>query len=306
MNLKEVKYVYCISKTKSITKAAAELYISQPSLSKFLINLENQIGSKLFSRIGHELVPTYFGERYINYAKQIMVLCNEWETECSDIMKLQKGKLSIAFPLMRSLCIIPATLPLFYQIYPNIQVTLYEEAYSVEERIIQSDEIDIAIFNPITVPSSLDYQIIGTEELVIVLNKNHPLVEKGQNRDDCRYPWIDLKLFANETFILNFPEQNTGRLSLELFKASNINPPILLQTRNTELSLQLTAMGMGVSFVPESYYKKVHFSMPITCFSIGYPKTEITLIAAYKKGHYLPKYACEYIQLTKDYMMKQI
>ena len=69
MELKEARYILAIAREKNISKAAETLFISQPSLSKYLKNLEQQLGTRLFDRIGSSYHPTYLGERYIHYAE---------------------------------------------------------------------------------------------------------------------------------------------------------------------------------------------------------------------------------------------
>ena len=76
MELKEARYILAIARHQSIGKAAESLYISQPSLSKYLKNLEERLGAPLFSRHENRYYPTYMGERYLHYAEQI-VACGD-------------------------------------------------------------------------------------------------------------------------------------------------------------------------------------------------------------------------------------
>ena len=69
MELKEARYILAIARHQSIGKAAESLYISQPSLSKYLKNLEERLGAPLFSRHENRYYPTYMGERYLHYAE---------------------------------------------------------------------------------------------------------------------------------------------------------------------------------------------------------------------------------------------
>lgn len=61
MNYHELKYILCIAKYQNLTKAAQELYISQPTLTKHLQKLEREMGTKLFSRSGNSYTPTFAG-----------------------------------------------------------------------------------------------------------------------------------------------------------------------------------------------------------------------------------------------------
>lgn len=113
MDFKELSYILCIAKNQSITKAAKELYISQPALSKFLQKIESETGIKLFHHINNQFTPTYAGECYLEYANRIMTIKKNWDDELHKLLSLNNGQLTIAFPLFRSYCVIPDTLPVF-------------------------------------------------------------------------------------------------------------------------------------------------------------------------------------------------
>ncbi len=100
MELKEARYILAIARHQSIGKAAESLYISQPSLSKYLKNLEERLGAPLFSRHENRYYPTYMGERYLHYAEQIVACGDEWMQEYDDIAHRQRGRLNIAVPIM--------------------------------------------------------------------------------------------------------------------------------------------------------------------------------------------------------------
>ena len=85
MELKEARYILAIARQGSIGKAAESLFISQPSLSKYLKNLENQLGGPLFYRRDNCYTPTYMGERYLHYAEQIAAYGEQWDREYEDI-----------------------------------------------------------------------------------------------------------------------------------------------------------------------------------------------------------------------------
>ena len=77
MDFKDLSYVIAIAKTQNITKAADMLYVTQPTLTKFLQNLEREMGQKLFKKLGNRFVLTYAGERYVAKATEILNLKKE-------------------------------------------------------------------------------------------------------------------------------------------------------------------------------------------------------------------------------------
>ena len=145
MYIKEINYILKIQQYASISKAAEEIYISQPALSKFLKNLEQQIGAPLFSRIGNTLIPTHVGNRYLEYAREIADLQDNWNLECVDMLGEARGKFSVTLPPLRSSCIIPDILQKFYQRYPQVQVTIPEESSLVKKHWLSLKDIDLVI-----------------------------------------------------------------------------------------------------------------------------------------------------------------
>ena len=114
MNITELNYVLCIAKHQNLTKAAQELYISQPTLTKHLQKLEREMNGKLFSRSGNSYTPTYLGRRYMEYAKKILEVNQDWEKELQDLTSYKEGELNIAFPLMRSSSMVPQIMQAFH------------------------------------------------------------------------------------------------------------------------------------------------------------------------------------------------
>ena len=85
MNYHELQYILCIAKHQNLTKAAQELYISQPTLTKHLQKLEREMETKLFSRSGNSYTPTFAGRKYMEYARKILQIRQDWEKELKDL-----------------------------------------------------------------------------------------------------------------------------------------------------------------------------------------------------------------------------
>ncbi len=303
MELKEARYILAIARQKNISKAAESLFISQPSLSKYLKNLEHQLGVSLFDRVGNGYFPTYIGERYIHYAQKIVEYGMEWDMEFDDIMHQNHGRLNIAIPIMLGNSLIGPTLSDFHRLYPHVTVNMMEEVNFVAEHTLTDHTVDLTFYNVREFPTGLDFQVIGKEEMVLVLSAQNPLVKKAVKKEGFQYPWIDLSLLTDEPFILLYPDQNTGGIALKLFKDYGLKPNVLLHTRSSEMSIRLAMDGLGAAFAPESYYQflKDRESSSSVCLSIGKEKIQNTLIAAYQRNRYLPKYARAYLDILAQY-----
>lgn len=302
MNVQELNYILCIAKHQNLTKAAQELYISQPTLSKYLQKLERDLDGKLFSRSGNCYTPTYLGRRYMDYARKMLEVNQDWEKELMDLNSCREGELNIAFPLMRSSCMVPGILPVFHKKYPGVTVNFMEEAYAIQERLLLDDQLDFAVFNEAHPHPKLVYEVLLREEILLMLSPDHPLASKGEKREGCRYPWMDLRLLEKEPFILHFPEQTTGKIALELFEKYQIQPPVPFRTRNSQACAQLAWQGLGACLIPETYVKNMKFDRPPACFSVGGSGIFSTLTIAYRKGAYLPSYARDFIKIAQEYV----
>lgn len=301
MDFRDLTYVLAIAKHQNITKAADSLYLSQPTLTKFLQSLEKELGQKLFRKLGNKFLLTYAGERYIAKANEILLIKKELDSELNDIVKNNVGILKVAFPVMRGTYMLPCTLPIFHSLYPNVKLDIVEANSGQLESMILNGETDLAFFNLPIHSNILDYDIISHEEILLVLSHNHPLAEKGVLTGHSKYPWMDLKLLKEDKFILQVPEQRTRQIVDGLLKKEEITPNIILETRNIQASLLLAAKGYGACFICETHMKHIQTDLAPRYFSVGNPATTVDFVAAYRKNAYLPYHAKEYIKIVKDF-----
>lgn len=301
MDFRELSYVIAVAKHQNITKAAEALYITQPTLTKFLQNLEAEMGQKLFRKLGHRFVLTYAGERYVSRATEILNLKRELDQEMSDIVRNNHGSLKIAFPTMRGAYMLPCTLPVFNKHYPNVKLDVREEHSALLEGMILNGEVDLAFFNlPIKSPD-IDYEVIKHEELLVVMAADNPLVQKGVNRADCKYPWMDLQYLKDEPFIMQIPGQRTRQTADQLCREQDFAPIVKLETSNIPAAVELAGKGYGCFFVTETHLRHIIQTDPVCCFSVGNPTTTVDFVAAFRKGSYLPYHAREYITIVRNF-----
>lgn len=303
MNIHELNYVLCIARHQNITKAAQELYISQPTLSKHLQKLERDLGLKLFSRIDNCYIPTYAGRRYMEYAAQVLALTQDWEHERQDLLSCNDGELNIAIPLMRSSCMIPQILPPFQKQHPNIRVNFLEETHAIQERLLDDTKIDFAIFSESRLDPKLDSEILGREPILLAVSPSHPLASGQPDFSSAagNYPVLDWTRISDSKFILHFPEQNTGAITQRLLEKHHIRPEIPFYTRNTQAALLLASQNQGICFAPETYIRSMSFQKTPVCFSLDDDEAFTTTILAFRKGAYLTAYAQDFITIAKEY-----
>lgn len=309
MNIHELNYVLCIAKHQNLTKAARELFISQPTLSKHLKKLERELGMKLFARIDNCYIPTYAGSRYLEYASRMLALTQDWEKELLELSSLNDGELHVAIPLMRSSCMVPVILPAFHEMHPNIRVHILEETYAIQECLLKDTSIDFAIFNETRENPKLTYEYLGRESILLAVSPDHPLASAvfndtdtaGKEKKKYTYPSVNWEAIKDEKFILHFPEQNTGAITERLLNKHHITPKVPFYTRNTQAALLLVMKNQGICFAPETYIRNMAFEKPPVCFSLEDEDAFTSTVLAYRKGVYLTTYAEDFIELAKEF-----
>ena len=301
MDFRELKYVVSIAKHQNITRASEEVYVSQPTLSKFVQNLEYILGQPIFHRLGNKFLLTYAGERYVEKAIAMLDIKKSLDQELDDILKKDIGVIKIGFPIMRGTYMLPCTLPVFRKEYPQVKVTVTEANSDTLENMILNGEIDIAFFTLPVRHDDVTYDIIKEEEVLMIMGADHPLAGTGIPKEGCKYPWFDLTTLKDDIFIVQREDQRTRQITEQAIHDVNITPKNSLEIRNILASVELAASGYGITFVSESHLRHIVPKAKPAIFSIGNPKTITSFVAAYRVGIYLPHYAQRYIQIVKDF-----
>ena len=301
MDFRELSYVMAIAKYRNITKAAKSLYLTQPTLSKFLKTLEAEVGQPLFRRLGNKYIPTYAGERYIERAREILQLKKELDQEMGDIISKNEGILKVGFPAMRSTYMLSCTLPIFRSLYPGVRIKIREEMSDVLVRLIREGEIDLAFFNRFESDKDIDYTVMSHEELLLVTSKENKLCRMSVKMRGCKYPHIDLRLLSDQNVIMMLPGQRTRGITDQLFKSAGVEPNIILETGNIQAEAELAARDFGVCFITETHLKYIACREKLAFFSVGKPNTTVDFVAAYRMNSYIPYHAQEYMKIVKDF-----
>ena len=306
MDFRELNYVLAIAEHQNITRAAESLYVSQPTLSSFLINLERDLDLKLFRRLGHRYVLTYAGERYVERAREILRIKSDLDVELSDILKRDVGVLNVAFPPMRCAYMLPHTLPLFEKLYPNVKINIFEGHSTTNDRRLLDGQVDIAFYSkPNALNPQIEYETVAREEMLICTCKDHPLSQFARPNPHSSFPWLDTALLKDERLLQLMPEQRTRQITDDYFRDNNLKFDNIMYTSNMSAIMELVAVGYGVSFIFETHLRHRTVAKPIDCYSFGDPKTCSDFVAAYRKGSYLPAYAREFIEIARQLFKSQ-
>lgn len=255
---KEFLYITTIAHHLSISKAAQELYISQPSLSHYLSTVEERIGTQLFIRSTKGLTLTFTGEEYCKMANEVLSIYGDFENGITELNELKKGRVRVGITNYLGVLELPKILPLFYKKYPNIQIELYEHNSMTLEEMVSQNKLDFALMHTskqleIYTNASIEIETLNQDPIVVVTKQNSALSSYGQNHGDFCYPTISPEYLVHQRFIMLKRGQMIRQITTNILSKANVKPNILLETINFETARRLSSSGIGITLAPLSY-----------------------------------------------------
>ena len=140
-----MQYFQIIAQERNISRAAQKLYISQPSLSRFLSKLEAQVGGELFERRKNLLTLTPVGESFLEYIREAQRLNAYYQQKFSAVLHQEKKLLRIGAGSTTSPYLTQETFPAFQREYPNIQLQLVEELHTSLLLRLERKQVDLSM-----------------------------------------------------------------------------------------------------------------------------------------------------------------
>ena len=259
MNFSSMEYFSVLAQERNFTRAAERLHITQQSLSSHIAGMEKELGSQLLvRRVPLEL--TYAGKVMLRYATGFQTLQNEMQREFCDISQKQKGILRVGAASTRGQMILPKTIALFQESYPNISVELSEGSNGELRQKLLKGTIDLAIADfPEKLPG-ISLTDFYREENVLVIGKGlfakcFPFSAEAFER---RLLEGDHSALRACPFVLGGIEDIDGRIGRDVLKRAGIDDPVVTATsHNVGMLLQLSLCGVGACVCPHKITESV-------------------------------------------------
>ncbi len=303
MTFKQYRYVLKVAEERNFSSAAKKLFISQPSLSQFVQKVEEQIGAPIFDRSTSPLKLTYIGKLYVEHAKAIMDLQNQFEQRVDDVLKIKKGRVTVGSSPFRSAYLMSQLLPQFRKTYPDIEVFLKEDNTRNLEELALTGETDISVSLLPIDEKLFDYEILFEERMLLALPPTHPIAERLKliAGDHTYTPHIHLADLRDTPFIQMNKSHKLHQMLLNLCNEAGFTPNVIFETDSMTTAQALAGAGIGVTLLPETLIRTNHFEHE-PCYCALDTKAARTVIAVYRKGRYLSRAARAFIQTLKEYV----
>ena len=238
MDILHLKYFQMVARTQHISRAARELYISQPALSSSIAKLENELGVQLFDRLGRQVLLNEAGKAFYKKVNVILDTLEEGRQEALDISQSQNNIISIG-----SVTSVTFSTPLkrFCQQYPDFVFRLGETKYFVMLEQLKNFQVDFCYTcTPINLPEVNCVHLL-TQKLFVAVPTGH----KFANRHTIR-----LEEVKDERFIALISDNDYSRLVREAFAQVGITPKVSCEVFQTGLIASMISADMGISILP--------------------------------------------------------
>lgn len=299
MHLKELNYLVTLADEKSISRAADRLYMAQSSLSQFLQQYEAELGISLFVRTSKGIRLTAAGELFVENARSILTHYRLVQNELSDMAELKAGRIIFGVSSFRGRYMLPKILKGFYEKYPNIRVDIVEaNSMALEDKIVDGS-IDLAIVALPLTKITHEVEFLKKDEIVIVANREHPVMEHVHKKEGFPGYWVELKETAAYEYILSDYDTILGSISRQQFKKAGIK----VISHNTNITADMGAAmareGLGLAF---TYRSCVESYKDAVYLSIGQEGVYLDLALAYPYTNYRPRAAAALGEAVKEFM----
>lgn len=302
MIFKNYEYFIAIAEEKSISRASERLYISQPSLSKYLKRLEERLGEQLFHRDSYPISLTTAGELYLKYVSEIVQKEKNFSQELSSLNEKAAGLVSIGITLWRSSVLLPLVLPAFREQYPKIEIQVHEGSHKHMASLLDHDKVDFCIFHlPNNYPNTI-FEHLQFEHILLCVNRHHQQLEKINFRPGVvsTLTQEDFMRFSEDDFILLKPGQNIREITQNFLYKQRFTPKVLLETSNIITAMNLVRGGSGITFAPEAAVHDMNVSDDLAFFFIDEPPLKWEVGFAYKTNTLLSYQARLFLESIRN------
>ena len=254
MDLHDIEYFVTLIEEKSFSRAAAKLYLTQPTLSNFMARLEKKTGVELIIRGSHSIVPTKFGRLYYETGKAILEKRDQLYQDLRDMKNAETDMITFGSNSERTVRYISRILPLFQLEYPDTEIILRENVEPELIKDVQNNELDFCIVATQNDYLDIDRMPISNDELYLALTKKHRLYEQAATFGAQAPPRFSIEEFRDDSFILLKKKSVLREITNEYFRKAGFVPDIIMETQNIRTSLLMLSGGIGtVTFCPRGY-----------------------------------------------------
>ncbi|MFQ5802822.1 MAG: LysR family transcriptional regulator [Candidatus Methylomirabilales bacterium] len=238
MTVHQLRIFLTVARHRSYSRAAEDLYLSQPAVSIQIRELEQAIGAPLFERAGRNILLTEAGEALLPYAQRVHQVLDDARMVMEELQGLKRGRITLAAVSTAGAYVLPPILGLFREAHPGIVITLEVTNRSTLRHRLLQNEVDLVLMGrpPDGIPHVAEPFL--PEELVVIAAPSHPLT-RGRR--------IPVARLAREVFIQREVGSGTRLAVEEFFRQRNADIQSSFELGDNSAVKEGVAAGLGVA-----------------------------------------------------------
>lgn len=244
IDLNLYKIFYVVAKRGNITKAAEELFISQPAVTQAIHSLENQIGAPLFIRAKKGVTLTEEAKVLFQFVESGLNYIKNGENKFKELMNIESGTLKIGASTTITQHVLLKYLDFFRNKYPNINISITNDLTLNLVKLLREGSVDLLILN---LPTK-EYKDID----VVPFLEVHDTFMVGKRKKDLINSTLDLKNINNEFIFQKYPS-NTRTFLNNYLNDNNINITPRYEVVSFSLVKDMTKMGLGIGYITKEF-----------------------------------------------------
>jgi len=272
MEVHQLRYVCAIADTGNFSRAAERCQITQPSLSQQVRKLEEDLGAKLFDRLGRSVRLTEAGRAFLPHARAILDQMEVARTSVADKNADLRGSVAVGVIPTVAPYLLPAYTATFAKKYPDAKLRIVEETTAVLVEGLRDLSIDVAILALPLRYKDLELLPIRTEPLFAALRRGDPRASAES---------LALKDLRGESFVMLRDGHCFRDLSIGACTHARVTPNIAFESGQFSSLLGMVAAGLGVSLIPEMAIDR---NIGCRYVRLRDPQATRTIVAAVLRG----------------------
>jgi DNA-binding transcriptional LysR family regulator len=291
MDLDQLHTFLEIVRLKSFSKAAQTCYRTQPAISAQVRQLEQELNTTLFERLGTKIALTAAGKIFAGYAEQILDLRRRAQDTINELERVPRGELVIAANEATCIYVLPVVFSEYKKKFPNVQLSV-DRSYG--SRVVDAVLDNLADFGITQLPiqeKKLQVAKIHSDEIILLLPGKHPLANKKFVLPDD---------VAGHPLLLPMSGTTRARLNAWLEPVEG-EIQISMELDSTEMIKRFVMAGLGFSFLAASHCREEVASGKLSAVALGPEPMYRKVALIYRKDKALSKAALAFIQVILEH-----
>ncbi|MEV6905808.1 LysR substrate-binding domain-containing protein [Amycolatopsis sp. NPDC051071] len=274
MDLLALRYFQTVARLEHVGRAAEELRVAQPSLSRTLARLEADLGVPLFDRHGRRIRLNRFGAAFLRRVDRALTELDDGRRELDDAAGLERGTVTVA---AESLLVLTEPLRTFVPDHPLVDVRLSQASAARMAEQLRAGDVDLCVTSQPLSGNDIRSRVLLDEPVMLCVPAGHRLAGRGR---------VSLSELAGEPFLATRPGYWQRALAEHLFAKAGLELDIVCEGDEAAVLFQLIDAGLGIAFVP-SLGLRADTSTTVVWLAVDDPECRRVLSVAWRENTYL-------------------